>query len=74
MYDSAGVCMPACICNQPCTQGLKFIWDKLSSATELQRSSVKAWCDEEAVKRILMNLVSNALKFTQQGSITLQVQ
>jgi signal transduction histidine kinase len=74
MYDSAGVCLPSCICNQPCTQGLKFIWDKSSAATELQRSSGRAWCDEEAVKRILVNLVSNALKFTQQGSITVQVQ
>jgi PAS domain S-box-containing protein len=47
---------------------------KLTVKTELARQIQPIRSDRAKVKQILMNLISNALKFTPQGSVTVSVQ
>src|SRR5205809_570807 len=46
---------------------------KLSITVDVPKDLRPLWSDRQKVKQILLNLLSNALKFTHQGSVTVSV-
>jgi len=55
-------------------KGLKIIVDTSSiSITDTPSDDIEVFGDKERIKQVLINLVDNAIKYTDQGAITLSV-